>query len=61
MPCLVITGDDDRIVPTDQSIRLADELPDAELVVIPDCGHIPHEECPELFLQAVTDFLNQLP
>jgi pimeloyl-ACP methyl ester carboxylesterase len=57
MPCLVITGDDDRIVPTEQSIRLADELPDAELVVIPDCGHIPHEECPEAFLQAVTDFL----
>ena len=61
MPCLVITGDDDRIVPTDQSIRLADELPDAELVVIPDCGHIPHEECPESFLQAATDFLSQLP
>jgi len=57
MPCLVITGDDDRIVPTEQSIRLADELPNAELVIIPDCGHIPHEECPEPFLQAVTDFL----
>ena len=61
MPCLVITGDDDRIVPTDQSIRLADELLDAELVVISDCGHIPHEECPESFLQAVTDFLGKLP
>ena len=61
VPCLVITGDDDRIVPTEQSIRLADELLDAELVVIPDCGHIPHEECPEPFLQAVSDFLNQLP
>jgi pimeloyl-ACP methyl ester carboxylesterase len=61
MPCLVITGDDDRIVPTEQSIRLAHELPDAELVVIPDCGHIPHEECPEPFLQAVTDFVSQLP
>jgi len=61
MPCLVITGDDDRIVPTEQSIRLTDELPDAELVVIPDCGHIPHEECPEPFLQAVTDFLDKLP
>jgi len=48
-------------VPTDQSIRLAGELPDAELVVIPDCGHIPHEECPEPFLQAVTDFLGKLP
>jgi pimeloyl-ACP methyl ester carboxylesterase len=47
MPVLVITGDDDRIVPAEQSVRLAGELPKAELVVIPDCGHIPHEECPE--------------
>jgi len=61
MPCLVITGDDDRIVPTEQSIRLADDLSDAELVVIPNCDHLPHEECPELFLQAVTDFLDKLP
>ena len=61
MPCLVITGDDDRIVPTEQSIRLADDLSDAELVVIPNCGHLPHEECPEPFLQAVTDFLDKLP
>ncbi len=60
MPCLVITGDDDRVVPTEQSVRLADELPDAELVVIPDCGHVPHEECPQPFLQAVADFLKQL-
>ncbi len=50
VPVLVITGDDDRIVPTEQSIRLAGEIPNAELVVIPDCGHVPHEECPEAFL-----------
>jgi pimeloyl-ACP methyl ester carboxylesterase len=29
IPTLVITGDDDRIVPTQQSLRLADELPNA--------------------------------
>jgi len=60
LPILVITGDDDRIVPTEQSIRLADELPNARLVVIPNCGHVPHEECPQPFLQAVTDFLDRL-
>jgi len=60
MPSLVITGDDDRIVPTEQSIRLARELPQAELVVIPDCGHLPHEECPEPFLDAVERFLREL-
>jgi pimeloyl-ACP methyl ester carboxylesterase len=61
MPTLVITGDDDHWVPTEQSVRLADELPSAEFVVIPGCGHLLQEECPEPFLQAVTAFLNKLP
>ncbi len=57
VPALVITGDDDRIVPTAESIRLARELPNAELVVIPACGHVPQEECPEAFLDAVKGFV----
>lgn len=57
LPILIITGDDDRIVPTEQSLRLAEELPNAELAVIPQCGHVPHEECPTVFMQAVTEFL----
>jgi pimeloyl-ACP methyl ester carboxylesterase len=61
LPVLVITGDDDRVVPTADSVRLADELPNAELVVIPNCGHAPQEECPEEFLQAVESFLARLP
>jgi pimeloyl-ACP methyl ester carboxylesterase len=61
VPSLVITGDDDRIVPTEQSVRLGREIPDAELVVIPDCGHVPQEECPGPFLHAVEVFLGELP
>lgn len=56
LPVLVITGDDDRIVPTAESVRLAEELPDATLVVIPACGHVPQEECPEPFIAAATEF-----
>ncbi|MEP0806428.1 MAG: alpha/beta hydrolase [Chloroflexota bacterium] len=58
LPTLVITGDDDRIVPTEQSLRLAQELPNAQLAVIPQCGHVPQEECPEAFMQAVTEFIS---
>jgi pimeloyl-ACP methyl ester carboxylesterase len=58
MPVLVVTGDDDRIVPTEESIRLAGELPDAGLAVIPACGHAPQEECPVEFLDAVRGFLS---
>jgi pimeloyl-ACP methyl ester carboxylesterase len=59
-PTLVITGDDDRIVPTAQSIRLAAAIPGAKLVVIPSCGHVPQEEQPAAFLAAVSDFLSVL-
>lgn len=57
VPTLVITGDDDRIVPTRQSVRLAQEIPGAELVVLSNCGHMPQEECPQEFLEAVKAFL----
>ncbi len=59
VPALVVTGDDDRIVPTEESIRLAQELPDAGLVVIPACGHVPQEECPVPFVDALRPFLGR--
>jgi len=61
LPVLVITGDDDRIVPTEESIRLSEELPSASLVVIPDCGHVPQEECPGPFMKALVAFIQKMP
>ncbi len=60
LPVLVMTGDDDRIVPTAQSVRLSKEIPGARLVVVPNCGHIPQEEQPQAFLQAVGQFLSSM-
>jgi pimeloyl-ACP methyl ester carboxylesterase len=59
LPTLVITGDDDRIVPTEDSIHLAEEIPGAELAVLPNCGHLPQEECPQAFLEAVMEFIQR--
>ena len=36
---------------------LAERIPRAELVEMPGVGHMPHEEAPEAFLDAVTAFL----
>lgn len=58
LPTLVITGDDDRVVPTARSVRLAEEWAAAEGVVLPSCGHVPQEECPAAFMEAVEDFLS---
>lgn len=60
LPSLVITGEYDLTVKTEESFRLARELPDAELVVVPDCGHLPQEEQPEAFVVAVRNFLKRV-
>jgi pimeloyl-ACP methyl ester carboxylesterase len=57
VPTLVISGDDDRIVPLENSLRLAEDIPGAVLRVIENCGHLPHEECPTAFMEAVDQFL----
>jgi pimeloyl-ACP methyl ester carboxylesterase len=61
MPVLVIAGADDKIIPADQSIQLASELPNASLSVIPNCGHVPQEECPTDFMNAIESFINNFP
>lgn len=60
VPTLVISGEDDQIVPVENSRQLAEDVPNAELVVIENCGHIPHEERPIIFMQAVDDFLTTI-
>lgn len=59
IPTLVISGEQDQIVPLEESLRLADEIPGANLVVIPECGHVPQEECPQAFMAAVEEFLKE--
>lgn len=60
MPVLVISGDDDRIVPLEDSLRLGEAIRGAETAVLPNCGHLPQEECPDAFMQAVIPFVEQL-
>ena len=57
LPVLVISGDDDRIVPMTESERIATALPDAQLEIISSCGHLPQEECPEGFLGVINEYL----
>jgi len=60
IPSLVMTGEHDIMVKNEESIRLAGELPGAELLVVPDCGHLPHEEQPQVFVAAVKKFLKRI-
>ncbi|WP_041447229.1 alpha/beta fold hydrolase [Thiocystis violascens] len=59
VPVLVVTGAYDRAVKPEESRRLAADIPQATLEVIPDCGHLPQEESPEAFIAAVRAFLHR--
>ena len=58
VPTQVIAGEDDQIVPLENSLRLAADIPGSSLVVIENCGHLPQEECLGDFLAAIVNHLN---
>lgn len=60
IPALVISGEDDRIIPLAESQRIAAELPNAQLTALAACGHVPQEECPEKFLPPVLEYFGRI-
>ncbi|MGW5795488.1 alpha/beta fold hydrolase [Saccharopolyspora sp. NPDC003752] len=57
MPVLLIAGESDEIAPLAGQRALAARFADAELVVIPDVGHLVHYETPEPAAEAIRRFL----
>lgn len=55
---LVITGDQDKIVPMQNSLNLAEKIPNATLKIIENGSHIIFIENASEFNQAVREFLN---
>ena len=59
-PALIIFGDQDRLVPPRLGVRLAQHLPNSELVVLPDVGHVPQFEATEETLELLASFLTRV-
>ncbi len=60
VPVLIIHGAEDQIIPLAEAEKMAEAIPEAELVVIPNAGHLPNLEQPEAYNDAVIDFLESL-
>lgn len=58
IPVLLLWGEHDRVVGPWQGERLHRELRNSRLVIIPDCGHNPHEERPEEAYALIREFLS---
>jgi pimeloyl-ACP methyl ester carboxylesterase len=57
MPTLLIAGEHDDIAPVEGQKELAGRLADAELVVIPEVGHLVHYETPAAAATEIQRFL----
>lgn len=59
LPTLLFWGRNDRTIPFEQSGLLRQTMPNVELHVIEDCGHIPHYEKPNEVNPILLNFLKR--
>ncbi len=60
MPVLILTGDQDRLVPPEHAQQFHDAIPGSQLITFENVGHIPQEERPADSAMAVHEFLYQV-
>ncbi|MFF7129000.1 MULTISPECIES: alpha/beta fold hydrolase [unclassified Streptomyces] len=58
-PVLVLAGVRDLVTPSEHSEAIADLLPEAELVLVPDAGHLVMLEHPEVVTDRLADLLTR--
>ena len=60
IPSLIITGAEEAMIPVEESRAMASALPNAELVIIPEAGHLSPMESPAAANAAILRFLSSL-
>ncbi len=61
VPTLVVHGDADLLVPTENGRLLAGQIPGAELVLVPGAGHMLQADANDVVRDAVLAFLERTP
>eukprot|EP00798_Chlamydomonas_sp_ICE-L_P000009 gene9-12818_t len=56
LTALIVTGEHDRIVPPLKAEALCWDLPRSRMCILPNCGHLSHEEAPELLINSLHPF-----
>ena len=57
-PTLVLCGDEDRLCPPDLHREMAEQIPGAQLEIIPQCGHLSTMEQPAAVTTALVNWLD---
>lgn len=59
IPTLIIWGEADEVVPLNNARNFDRDIPDSQLVILPQCGHIPQEEEAEETILRIRNFLKK--
>lgn len=59
VPTLVLVGDQDEATPPPMSRELCAGLPNAKLVILAGCAHVPQLQSPTVFMAAIRDFIDE--
>ena len=57
-PTLVLSGDEDHTIPNALSVEMAENIHNAKLVILADCGHLPQPEQPKATADALVEWLS---
>ena len=55
-PTLIVWGEEDTVTPVADGYKLQDSILRSRLFVFKDCGHVPHEEKSDLFVELLSEF-----
>jgi len=58
LPTLVLVGDMDEATPPAMSHELAELLPNAQLIVLQSCAHVPQLQSPQVFMDSIKNFIH---
>lgn len=57
VPTHIVWGEQDRVVPPSYAAALREDIRDAKVTLLPDCGHLADIERPDLFAEVVSGFI----
>ncbi len=55
---LIVWGEEDKILPVPCAFLFNDRIKDSRLEIIPEVGHSPHLEAPEILVQKILSFID---
>jgi pimeloyl-ACP methyl ester carboxylesterase len=57
---LILHGSDDQLIPPSEAMSMRGAIPGARLKLVPDAGHLLNMEQPQLFNDAVREFIREI-